>query len=318
MLAWRKRRAAPPISRRRRSFRRSPQRAKGTTSARVTRPTNPRPSRGSWSRTRRSDGQLEVVDDHRSQDHRPVLYRDLGHHDGDRWCVGRDHSRPTHFVQQQLGLARPVQRTLHHARLSDDLPLRRALRLRRTGQYPRAHSNRCAGHGLSPTECAELLAVPDGLDHHVDGFLHRRGRGQFWLGRLRAAVELDQHPRRRCGPVDRRATPYRILGDLHRGESDRDDFLLARAGHDDVSNADLHVEHVGYRDLDPAGIPGTDRRTDHALLRSTLRYPYLLGPRRWSARALAAHFLVLGPSGGLYLGPAVLWHGDRDHPGLLA
>jgi hypothetical protein len=63
--------------------------------------------------------------------------------------------------------------------------------------------------------------------------------------------------------------------------------------------------------------PVLDRRAHHALLRPTLRDPYLLSCRRRCSGAVATHLLVLGPSGGLYSRPAVLRHGDRDHRGLL-
>ena len=56
-----------------------------------------------------------------------------------------------------------------------------------------------------------------------------------------------------------------------------DHLLPARAGHDHVPHADLHLEHAGDGDPDPARLPGAHGRAHHALLRPPLRHPHLLG-----------------------------------------
>ena len=43
-------------------------------------------------------------------------------------------------------------------------------------------------------------------------------------------------------------------------------LLPARAGHDHVPHADLHLEHAGHRHPDPDRLPGADQRPDHAVL----------------------------------------------------
>ena len=181
--------------------------------------------RARGARAPRSHRDPEVDDLDRPQGHRPLLHRHLGRHDAHRWSVRRDHPRPARVAERHAGLARAVQRTVHDARFGDDLPLRRTLRLRRTRQHHRADPDRRAGHGLPASQRALLLAVPHGLDHHVDGLLHRRRRRQLRLGRLRATLELDQHARCRCRPLDRRTAAHGILGDLHRRQSDRHDLL---------------------------------------------------------------------------------------------
>ena len=70
-----------------------------------------------------------------------------------------------------------------------------------------------------------------------------------------------------------------VLGDLHWRQPLRDDLLPARAGHDDVPHADLHLEHAHRRHPHPARVPRAHRRADHALLRPALRDAHLLGRR---------------------------------------
>ena len=59
------------------------------------------------------------------------------------------------------------------------------------------------GHGLPEAERPVVLAVPGRRSLMTVGFLTTGGGSRLRLGRLRAALELDQHPGRRAGPVDR-------------------------------------------------------------------------------------------------------------------
>ena len=63
------------------------------------------------------------------------------------------------------------------------------------------------------------------------------------------------------------------------GQPDRHDLLPPRPRHDDVPDADLHLEHAGHRDPHPDRVPGAHGRRGDAVLRPTFRHPHLLGPR---------------------------------------
>ena len=73
-----------------------------------------------------------------------------------------------------------------------------------------------------------------------------RGRG-LRLVRLRAAVQLDPLTRRRRRPVDHGPVHGRSRHHPRRGQLHHDDHLHAGARHDDVPDADLHLEHPGDR-----------------------------------------------------------------------
>ena len=152
-----------------------------------------------------------------------------------------------------------VQRAVHHARQPDDVPLRRPLRLRRPGQLHRAAPDRRAGHGLPPPQRAELLALPRRLHHHDAGLLRGRRRRPVRLGGLRAALERHELAGGGARRLDHGPGPHRVLRHLHRGQPVRDDLLPARAGHDHVPHADLHLEHAGDRDPDPHRLPRAHR-----------------------------------------------------------
>ncbi|EUA33469.1 cytochrome C and Quinol oxidase polypeptide I family protein [Mycobacterium xenopi 4042] len=136
------------------------------------------------------------------------------------------------------------------------------------------------------------------------GFITRAGR-RFRLDRLHPAVQRRAQPGSRWGSVDhgfdRRRSGHHLgwrQHDHHRG-------VHARAWNDDVSHADLHVEHPG--DLDPgtAGLPDPDRRPVRTGLRPAPGRPHLRpGQRR--PDPVAAPVLVLRPPRGLHRGAAVL------------
>ena len=93
------------------------------------------------------------------------------------------------------------------------------------------------------------------------------------------------------------------------------DLLHARAGHDDVPDADLHLERAAHLDPGAARVPGAGRRAAGARGRPPPGRPGLLRQQR-RRDPLAEPVLVLRPSGGLYSGVAVLRHRDRDPAGV--
>ena len=105
----------------------------------------------------------------------------------------------------------------------------------------------------------------------------------FWLFLFGALIALARlhHPRRRrrlrldrLQPADRRhplarapavtcgswAWPSAVWAPSSVGQHDHHRGLHARARHDDVPDADLHLEHPGHRDPGAAGLPAADRR----------------------------------------------------------
>ena len=90
----------------------------------------------------------------------------------------------------------------------------------------------------------------------VAGFLTPAGRGRLRLVRLHAAVRRDPLARRRRRPVDHGPGDGRPRHDPRRGQLHHDDHLHARARHDDVPDADLHLEHPGHRDAGADRVPG--------------------------------------------------------------
>ena len=107
------------------------------------------------------------------------------------------------------------------------------------------------------------------------GFFIAGGAADFgWVAYapLSNAVELAGGRRR---PVDRGPRPHRVLGHLHRRQPRHHDLLSARPGHDDVPDADLHLEHARHRHPDPHRLPGAHRGADHAVLRPALRDAHL-------------------------------------------
>ena len=157
-----------------------------------------------------------------------------------------------------------------------------------------------------------------GSHHHDVRVPGRRRRGQLRLGGLRPAVQRHQLPRGRGRPVADGARPHRVLGHLHRGQPVRHHLLPAGAGDDHVPGAHLLVEHAGHRHPHPDRLPGAVRRGGPALLRPPLRHPHLHRAGRRRTRAVAEPLLVLRPSRGVHPGLALLRHGHRHHPGVLA
>ena len=145
---------------------------------------------------------------------------------------------------------------------------------------------------------------------------HPRRRRRLRLDRLHAADRRDPLAGRRRRPVDhgpgRRRSghhPRRRQHDHHRG-------LHARPRHDDVPDADLHLEHPGDVDPGAAGLPAADRGAVRAGRRPPPRRAHLRPGQRRCA-AVAAPVLVLRPPRGVHHRVAVLRHRHRDLPGVL-
>src|SRR5665647_3461335 len=272
--------------------------------------TRSRPSRGAeW------DPQLADVD--RPQGHRQVLHDHLAgdvlprrpHGHGDQGAT----PRPAHIT----GLLPDLQRTLHHARQPDDVPVRRAIRVRRPGQLHSSPPGGRPGYGISPVECPLLLAVPGRSDHHAVGLSGGGRGGQFRMGVVCPAVQRHQLPRRRRRPMAHGAGPHWLLRHLYRREPGGHHPLSSSARNDDVPCARLLIEHAGHRHSDSHRLPGSLCRGGVALLRPALRDPHLLRAGMRFTDLMAAPLLVLRAPGGLHPRLALLRHGHRHPSGLL-
>ena len=145
---------------------------------------------------------------------------------------------------------------------------------------------------------------------------HAGRRGRLRLVRLRAAERRDRTRRASAPTCGSSAWSISGLGTiLGGGQHDHHDPDAARARHDDVPDADLHLEHPGHQPAGDHGLPAAGRRAARAAGRPAARRARLRpGHRR--PDALAAPVLVLRPSRGLHRRAAVLRHHHRGHPGL--
>ena len=102
---------------------------------------------------------------------------------------------------------------------------------------------------------------------------------------------------------------------LSGGELHHHHLLHARARHDDVPDADLHLERAADLDAGADGVPGARRRAAGARDRPAAGRPRL---RRRQRRGdlVAEPVLVLRPPRGLHPRDAVLRHRERDLPGV--
>ena len=76
---------------------------------------------------------------------------------------------------------------------------------------------------------------------------------------------------------------------LRRGEPRHDDLHAARSRHDDVPDADLHVEHARDERAGAARVPGADRRAGDAVRRPTSRDAHLRARPRAARPILWQH-----------------------------
>ena len=189
-------------------------------------------------------------------------------------------------------------------------PLFAGLRQRRD-----AAADRRARRRVPATERLRLLALPLRRDHHRRRLLHPAGRRVVRLVRLRAAVEHDIHAGSRRQPLGVRPRAGRFRHDPRCRQLHHHDHHDARARHDDVPHADLHLEHPGDVDPGAAGLPGARRRPDRPRRRPRLRRASARSSQRRS-HALAAPVLVLRAPRGLHHRAAVLRHHQRGAAGL--
>ncbi len=212
-------------------------------------------------------------------------------------------------------LPRAVQPALHLARRGDAAAVRHARGLR-VRQLHRADPDRRAGRVVPPPQRAGLLVVPvrwaDG-DRRVD---HTAGVGRLRLDRLHPAEQRRELPRGGREHVGARPGRLRARHHPRRGQPDHHDPHPARARHDHVPDADLHLEHAVHQPAGDPRLPAAGRRAAGALRRPVAqRARVRRGHRR--PDALAAPVLVLRPPRGLHHRVAVLRHHHRDHSGLL-
>ena len=209
---------------------------------------------------------------------------------------------------------RAVQPGVHDARHDHAADVRDAA-VRRLRELDHAAADRRARRGVPAAEHVRVLALPLRLAHRGRRLPHPAGRGRLRLVRLLPAVgrgPLAGHRRRH---VDHGSGLLRLRHDPRLGQLHHHDHLHARARHDDVPDADLHLERAADRGAGAAGLPGAGRRAARAgggpeVRRACLRR----GQRR--GVAVAAPLLVLRPSRGVHHRAAVLRHHLRGHPGL--
>ena len=210
---------------------------------------------------------------------------------------------------------RAVQPAVHHARHDHAAAVCHtdSVRIRK---LHRPAADRRPGRRLPAAQRLLLLAVPVRRFNCAVQFSHPgRCRG-LRLVRLHPAVGRGALARPRWRSVDHGSGD---CGSRHHPgwrQLHHDDRLPARAGHDDVPDADLHLEHLRDRIPDPARVPGAHRGVAEPGGGSTLRRARVRpGQRRHDP--VAAPVLVLRPPRGLHRRAAVLRHRHRGDPGVL-
>ena len=212
-------------------------------------------------------------------------------------------------------VAGAVQPAVHHARHVDAADVRDTAVLR-VRQPDHAAADRLTRRRVPPAERTVVLAVP--VRQHDRGveILHPRWRRRTSGGR----------PTPRCptSPTPRAWARNLWIGGLAVSWPGHDprcrqlhhhDRLPPRSRHDDVPDADLHLEHPGHQHPGPPRLPDPDRGDLRTAGRPEPGRPRLL-PRERRAAAVAAPVLVLRAPRGLHHRPALLRHRHRDHPGL--
>ena len=91
------------------------------------------------------------------------------------------------------------------------------------------------------------------------GFLTPGGSASFGWFAYSPLSERDQLAQRRLRPLDPRLHPRWSRHDPRRGQLHHHDLLHARARHDDVPDADLHVERAAHQHPRADGVPGAGR-----------------------------------------------------------
>ena len=274
------------------------------------------PARVHVSAEDRAQGQhprvLAVLD--RPQDHRaPVpdhlvlllpVRRDHGDADAD----------PAARPGPARGVRPAVQRAVHHARRDHAAAVRHPA-VHRVRQRAAAAADRRARRGVPAAQPAQLLPVHLRRADPAGQLPHPGRRGVVRLVRVLPADQRDLLARRRRRHVDHGPGAVRARHHPGRGQLHHHDLLHARARHDDVPDADLHLERAAHLDDGADSVPGAGRRAAGARDRPAAGRARL---RRLQRRRdlVAAPVLVLRPPRGLHPGDPVLRHRDRDHPGV--
>ena len=154
---------------------------------------------------------------------------------------------------------RAVQPAVHHARHDHAAAVCHPDRVR-LRQLHSAASDRRARRGVPAAERAQLLAVSVRRAGHRAGFLTPGGAADFGWTAYTPLSDALHSPGRRRRSVDH--GPGRRRSGHHPGcgQHDHHRRLHARARDDDVSDADLHLEHPGHQRHDADRVPAADRR----------------------------------------------------------
>ena len=190
-------------------------------------------------------------------------------------------------------------------------PLR--VRVRQPGA---AAADRLAGRRVPAAERLLLLAVPVRRDGGLPRLPHPGRRRRRRLDVLPAAQRHDATRPASAPTSGSWAWRCRVWAPSSAASTWSPRCSRLRApGHDDVPDADLHLEHPGHLAAGAAGLPDPDRGAAGAVGGPA---PGRAGVRRGERRRdpVAAPVLVLRPSRGLHPGAAVLRDRVRDLPGL--
>ena len=201
---------------------------------------------------------------HGSEGHRDPVPGDVVRVVPDRRADGAADARRARPAGPAVPLGRAVQPAVHDARHDHAAAVRDAdpVRLR---ELHRAAADRRARRGVPAAQRLLLLAVPlRGADRALRASSPPAARADFGWFAYTPLSDVTHSPGFGERPVDH--GPGRVRPGHHprRGQLHHDHRLPARAGHDDVPDADLHLEHPGHRDPDPDRLPDPDRGTVRA------------------------------------------------------
>ncbi len=149
----------------------------------------------------------------------------------------------------------------------------------------------------------------------MSSFLTPGGAADFGWTAYTPLSDAGALARRRRRPVDHGSGGRWSRHDPRRRQLHHHDHLPAGARHDDVPDADLHLEHLRHVVPGPDGVPGADGRAVRARRGPALRRARVR-PRERRRDPLAARVLVLRPPRGLHPRAAVLRHHHRGDPGV--